>query len=423
MKLNPIVLFAAAGALGLVAFLATQQYLAGNKDATVPVLVAAAEIRVGDPITEENAKFKELPVSALPPKPITEKAQYEGMFAGSVFLPGDVMVQGKVGRDYGAISRAVPPGKQTVAISVDKTQSQAGNVRPGDRVDVWVTHEIDDVDPLTGSRDSYTQTQLVLGDLQVWAVGREVVGRDQSGSDRAEKKDTARGGRGDGTISLVVEKSQIAKLSTAQKIGSLSLSLRHPDDDSDTGDVVFDSRDLFEGRRSQEKREEPPAPAPEPVVAEVDEDDLKEDADDADDRDQLDAFLAAEAAPKAPAKPAEPTAEDVPTWISVMHVGGEARMVEVVDVTAALEAGFTPAQIAQKRMFLADPGSVPTPPARVARVEDGLQGLAAPPGYDPAARKRRPAGPPDGATAVDSALAAPTTDADGGDGLYPLPGN
>ena len=423
MKLNPIVLFSLAGVLGLVAFLATQQHLsAKTEEERVAVLVAKTEIDVGDPVTEENSGMKRLPVSALPANPITKPEQWRGQFAGSRFLPGEVMLRGKVNAQFGAKSRQIPTGMMVQTINVDRTKSHAGLLTPGDRVDVWASFKVSVTDERTGRNRDVTRVKNVLGDLELWAVGDSVVGAEQGGAnDRDAKKDTAK--RDSSTVSLLVTPEQFGRLAGSEEIGTLFLGLRNPDDPTDFGDVMFDAQDLYEDGRDQRARSErntagvtaPAAPVKAaPVAAATSRPDPADD---------VAAFLDAEQAAPVVA-PAEKRAEDVPTWTMTLHVGEEARPTEVVDVDAALAAGFTRGQIALKKRYLVDPNSAP------AATADPLTGLAGPAGLaDPAAAPLPPAaeqGPPaDPAPAEDAADALPAPAADGpaqeGDGMFPMP--
>ncbi|MFH5805313.1 Flp pilus assembly protein CpaB [Alienimonas sp. DA493] len=347
MKLNPLVLFGLAGALGLAAFLATQQHLAAKtEEPKVAVLVARTEIGVGDPVTEANSALKEIFVSALPPRPITKPEQWQGKFAGSRFTAGEVIVQDKVAAKFGSDSRKIPPGMLVQTINVDRAKSHAGLLTPGDRVDVFGSFDISETDDRTGRLRKYQMIKRVIGDLEVWSVGSHVVGAEQGGG-REEEKDTAR--RATSTIGLLATPEQYAKLAGAEAAGNLFLGLRHPDDESDPGEISFVSKDLYEAPADQQRRAanevEPPA---------------------VEDAGGLGAFLDREIA--AATAPAASAAAEVPTWTVALHVGGQSRLSEVVDVAAARAAGFTAAQIAEKRRALQDPGaSAPTEPRFAAR--------------------------------------------------------
>ena len=422
MKLNPLVLFGLAGALGLVAFLATQQHLsATTEERKVAVLVAKAEIDVGDPVTAQNAAMKEIPASALPPRPIVKPEQWQGLYAGSRFLPGEVMVQEKVAATFGSDSRSIPPGMLVQTINVDRAKSHAGLLTPGDRVDVFGSFDISEIDERTNRPRKYQMIKRILGDLEVWSVGSTVVGTEQGG-DREGQKDTAR--KTTSTVGLLTTPEQYARLAGAEAAGKLFLGLRHPDDDSDAGDISFVTDDLYGDPRDQRRREEEEAerqaaetaaksaatPAPAPAAG------------------GLGAFLAAEQAGGAPAAPAALRADDVPTWTVVLHSGGSSRPAEVVDVAAARAAGFTPAQIAAKRRYLADPAAAPVGPNPLAtRFAAGPGANETPfaPAEPPPTAAEPASGDPLADEPADDAPAAepPRLSAAGvgADGMFPLP--
>ena len=423
MNLNPLVLFGLAGALGLAGFVATQQYLHGQEDERkVPVLVAKTAIRVGDPVTAENSGFKEIAVSSLPQQPITGPEQFEGKYAGSNFGPGEVIVQTKVSEDFGNDSRKIPKGMRAFTTFVDKTKSHAGLLRPGDRVDVMGSFDVTETDPLSKRQNRYKMIRSVLGDVEVWAVGATVVGADQSGGDRESEKDTSRSDSS--TVSLLLDPVQAVRLAGAESEGTLFLSLRHPDDDSDPGDISFVTSDLYGDDHDQNDRDrnardrnarDADRPAADPAPA-----------------DPAAAAARGTSAPPAPAAgSAFPVASagsagadadaaaaagpgEVPTWTVTVHVGEELRMEEVVDLPAARAAGFTDAQIARRRRELRDPSFA-------AKLAADRAAAAAPANPFAAPAPRTP--PPRPAGAAPALAAGPALDADGpADGLFPMPG-
>ena len=406
MKLNPLVLFGLAGALGLVAFLATQQHLsAKTEERKVAVLVARTEIRVGDPVTEANSAFKEISVSSLPARPIVNPEQWEGKFAGSRFLPGEVIVQDKVAAKFGSDSRKIPMGMLVQTINVDRAKSHAGLLSPGDRVDVFGSFDISETDARTGRIRKYQMIKRIIGDLEVWSVGSTVVGTEQGG-DREGQKDTSK--RTTSTVGMLTTPEQYAKLAGAERAGMLFLGLRHPDDESDSGEISFVTRDLYQDRPDQRRR------------AEGDGEDVAAEIEGAGDFDVDGEAVAAAAAPRRPA--------EVPTWTVMLHSGGNTRPTEVVDVAAARAAGFTDAQIAEKRRTLQNPAAPPGAPGDPLAARFAAP-AAAPPAPEPAPEPPRPAvdePPADPAPRDASALQSARADAlirvgGRGDGMYPDP--
>ena len=84
----------------------------------------------------------------------------------------------------GFLANALGPGKRAVSIAVNAVTGVSGFISPGDRVDVLMTHEIQDIgeDPFLPTR---TYTETILYSLRVLAVeqtvdassGQPVIGR------------------------------------------------------------------------------------------------------------------------------------------------------------------------------------------------------------------------------------------------------
>jgi pilus assembly protein CpaB len=102
-----------------------------------------------------------------------------------------------------------------MAVKVDDQKSVAGLILPGDQVDVMVFMRQNNEIPLT-------TTQTVLRDVRVFAVDQKVDREvDQDG-----KSIQAR------TVSLIVKPEQGETLMLAANLGTLSLSLRRPNDET-----------------------------------------------------------------------------------------------------------------------------------------------------------------------------------------------
>ena len=377
MKLNPLVLLGVAGALGLAAFLGTQQMLSaqkGGEEQKVSVLIATAEILTGDPLDESNTAFKPMPASVLPPQAVTSAEQFAGMAAGSRFLPGEIVVQGKIGSQFARASHAIPEGMHVVTISVDKTKTHAGLIAPGDRVDVLGIFQQEE---RVGSRsERYSVSTLVLGDLEIWSVGQDLRSRDLGGAEgrgRGERTDT-------GTIGLLVTQAQASKLTVAEENGKLHVVLRNPDDESDPSMVQFDSRDLVPSGNDQEarRREQNARRTGDPVAgadsrtaagrAEVTADDFPAPSADDPAATLMNAVagLWGGASPDAAAEP------EVPEWTVTVFNGDRTEAVRVIDADTARANGASEEQIRARGEALRTgtaPGGAPT---RSASASDGF---------------------------------------------------
>jgi len=204
------------------------------RGAAIVLAASTRGIRTGETITADMVR-----------NAAADPARYPG-----VAIPQEVI--GKVAtRDIPAntlISRAmlggeanlairVPVGMRAISIDTTAEIAVAGLVRPGDRVDVQVVYPGEDaIAGARGNGSSRARTLLQL--VPVLAVGDLVVGTAAPQSASA----TVAGATGttptpapatpqtSRTVTLALTPPQVAELSLAKNVGSLTLSLRNPDD-------------------------------------------------------------------------------------------------------------------------------------------------------------------------------------------------
>lgn len=111
------------------------------------------------------------------------------------------------GDDAGITTRLVT-GMRAFAINVDATSGVSGFLRPGDRVDVYWTGNV--------NTDAAGYTSEVT---QLIESGVEIIAIDQSADDNMAGATVAR------TVTVQVDPQQVANLAQAQATGKLSLSL------------------------------------------------------------------------------------------------------------------------------------------------------------------------------------------------------
>jgi pilus assembly protein CpaB len=222
MKPKTLVLLAVAAGCGLVAMLGIQQAMQGGQGAASPkvkVLVAKAEIQPGVQLTDDLVGFQELSAEAVPEDPVTSFEQYEERSLMYPILAGDIIRQSKLGKKGEFTrSRQIPDGMRVIAIAVNDTQTISGMMRPGDRVDVYVTYQ------KRGSRGQQTtNTSVLLKFIEVFGTDNKTV------SDGASKQQEVK----TKVVSLLVKPEQVGIIKLAESKGQLALSWRHPDDDED----------------------------------------------------------------------------------------------------------------------------------------------------------------------------------------------
>lgn len=196
---------------------------------TVPVLVAAADIPVGNVVAAADLRWLDWPKASVPAGVIRrdEAPQAEQELTGQVARFG-ILASEPVRREKliktdgtGFLSAVLPSGMRAVAISTDSrgANTAGGFILPNDRVDVIVTMKGGAVE---GDGEAFL-SETILRNLRVLAIGQNVQERN------GEKVVIGE------TATLEVEPAQAETLFRAQKMGTLSLALRSL---KDAGDIA-----------------------------------------------------------------------------------------------------------------------------------------------------------------------------------------
>ncbi|MEX2643891.1 MAG: Flp pilus assembly protein CpaB [Acetobacterales bacterium] len=183
---------------------------------TEKVLVAAADIPVGTLLQPRHLKWQPWPKGALADAYVTEEEKqledFVGVVGRSGLLTGQPITDRLVVRpgDRGFLAAVLTPGMRAVTVPVNATSGIAGFVFPGDRVDLILTHAVQN-----GDRDSRARraSETVLNDVRVIAV-------DQKIDDQGGQAEVAR------TATLEVTPKQAEMVAMLTDLGRLSLSLR-----------------------------------------------------------------------------------------------------------------------------------------------------------------------------------------------------
>nr|WP_047576424.1 Flp pilus assembly protein CpaB [Methylobacterium sp. ZNC0032] len=193
---------------------------------TVPVLVAASDIPVGNTVTANDLRWLEWPLASVPTgiirKDETPEAEKEiiGQVARYATLGAEPIRREKLIKTDGTgfLSAVLPSGMRAVAISTDSrgASTAGGFILPNDRVDVISTTRSE-----SGGQENYA-SEVILRNIRVLAIGQNVQERN------GEKVVIGE------TATLEIEPGQVENLIQAQKKGTLSLALRSLKDAGET---------------------------------------------------------------------------------------------------------------------------------------------------------------------------------------------
>jgi pilus assembly protein CpaB len=238
--LRIVILIAALAAGGIAAWMAVA--LRGQPGAVTTaepppaqvqdVLVASAELGLGQTLTKDNMRWQSWPESALNPTYISRSARPDALesLAGRIVrnrMPANEPIRNEnlVPLNASFLATRLPPGERAVAVPISAQNTAGGFILPNDRVDVILTSATDDKsDPIS---------RAILRNVLVLAIDQTV---DEQSNDGKEEKAQAKASAVVGkTATLELNSSQVEILTSGERSGALSLALRSA---ADSGEVV-----------------------------------------------------------------------------------------------------------------------------------------------------------------------------------------
>ncbi len=152
-----------------------------------------------------------------------------GFVARASFQQGEPIIGAKLANpsDPNFLAGELPKGMRVVSIMTTETDGVAGFVFPGDRVDVMVTHDVEDAraNVLDASAPQIVKnsvTETLLTNVKVVAVDQRASGAKTT--DDQGKLIVPR------SVSLMVSPTDAQRLRLSQKVGTLTLALRSLED-------------------------------------------------------------------------------------------------------------------------------------------------------------------------------------------------
>jgi pilus assembly protein CpaB len=180
------------------------------------VLVAAANINLGDSVRADDLKWQQWPAEGVTPGLITREAQPDapsqlsGSVARAPFIAGEPIKEQKLIKisEGGVMAAILPSGMRAISTPIREETAAGGFILPNDRVDVILSHKLK-----VGQKEEPV-SEAVLRNVRVLAIGQEIENKD------GEKVATGK------TATLELTPRQAEVLALAQSIGEISLSLR-----------------------------------------------------------------------------------------------------------------------------------------------------------------------------------------------------
>lgn len=230
------------------------QAVAAPQLKTVNVYVASQAIPVGTKITPEMLTVQPWPENLVLESFVKSDAGAKdavGYVARGSFQQNEPLIKSKLANpsDPNFLAGELPKGMRVVTVMTTETDGVAGFVFPGDRVDVILTHDVQDVrsDMLDPSRPQLVNNSIaetLLTNVKVVAVDQRASGAKTT--DEQGKPIIPR------SVSLMVSPTDAQRLRLGQKVGTLTLALRSLEDrDSADPLIVTGVGDISQHKQSQ----------------------------------------------------------------------------------------------------------------------------------------------------------------------------
>ncbi len=184
------------------------------------VLIAGRDLQAGsllkpDDIGTVPIQHEKIPEGAALDSSANRRSLVGGMIrrrivSGEPLFVRDLLRPG----EHGFLAAVLSAGMRAVTIGVDAITGSAGLIWPGDRVDVLLTHDLNDPARPAGQR---VASETVLADTRVIAIDQQLVQGAAPGANE---------GKAAATVTLEVTTRQAERISVASRLGRLSLVVR-----------------------------------------------------------------------------------------------------------------------------------------------------------------------------------------------------
>jgi pilus assembly protein CpaB len=186
---------------------------------TIEVLVAGADIPMGQTLSPDNLKWTAWPAASNTQNFVrkTDQPDAREKFAGAIvrssFVAGEPIREAKIIKANGSgfMSAILPAGMRAVSTDISVETGAGGFILPNDRVDVILTKR----ERQEGGGGEVHTTQTILVNTRVLAIDQTIE------EDKEGKKSVV--GR---TATLELSSRQAETLALSRQQGSLSLALR-----------------------------------------------------------------------------------------------------------------------------------------------------------------------------------------------------
>ena len=239
MKSKSIVLMIVSLGFGLIAAVGISQVMGKNGGTAEPavqrgpVILASADLKAGDELTEENVSIEHWPLEVIPEDACREMEQIKHKVISTRLRKSmPVVVSDTINKsDWEEVT--IPPGYKLVAIKVSAEDSINGLLQPGNRVDL-----IGVVNVRNNSPNQRGQSEVVsetfLKNIEVFSV-----------DGRLRNTGTIEANGGSVIVGVLVTEKQSELIVLVQKVAKLRLVLRGDDEESTDSEQFTDYAEFY----------------------------------------------------------------------------------------------------------------------------------------------------------------------------------
>jgi len=187
---------------------------------SIDVLVAKGDIGLGQTVGAGDMQWVNWPANAATGNFITKQNRPDaletlsGAIARAPFVAGEPIREAKLvqAKGSGFMAAILPPGMRAVSTQISPETGAGGFILPNDRVDVILTQRDRAAEKVAGTEVQTSET--ILKNIRVLAIDQNV---EEKGGQKVVVGKTA---------TLELTPGQAESMALAQKLGTLSLSLR-----------------------------------------------------------------------------------------------------------------------------------------------------------------------------------------------------
>ena len=180
----------------------------------ISVVAAARDIGRGTRLTEKDLQIVKVPKAYVKAGFTKNKDQVIGKEVLAEIYGGEVIIPKRISGDQSTrASLGIRRGRVAVAVGIDEISGVAGGIRPGDRVDIFITDEEDE------------RTSLIYKNIVVIGIGGVYP---YSLTDHSEDDQDSVDRYSGGSMNVVLEltRGTARKLTESSENGKLKLALR-----------------------------------------------------------------------------------------------------------------------------------------------------------------------------------------------------